>query len=94
MTITISVYVCVSRWGRSDLNAQPTGSFNRSRIQSSPEGSAILQRISGARRPTGLDYDPQFKTVDTHKKYKNNTRRGFARAERTQKAKRFAMAFF
>jgi hypothetical protein len=46
------------RWGRSDLNTQPLGIFDRSRIKSSPEGSAYPKHVSGAQRHTGLDYDP------------------------------------
>jgi hypothetical protein len=40
------------------LNTQPLGIFDRSRIKSSPEGSAYPKHVSGAQRHTGLDYDP------------------------------------
>jgi hypothetical protein len=44
------------------LNAQPAG-ITSSRTKSSPEGSAYPFRASGARRNTGLYYDPTFLVI-------------------------------
>ena len=64
-------------WGRSDLNTQPAG-ITSSRTKSSPEESAYPFRASGARRNTGLYYDPNQLFTSTNQyltiQYRTNRR--------------------